>query len=386
MSSMDVEERWFYVWLSIYLVPLGTAPFIIWEWKHPVWGTICCVVGLTGLLMLVRDRITAATSKWPRVSLKALAVVTLSVLFGQLLGYDITGHRVSGALSSLQSWFYGLGLLLIVVVVSATLSKSKPSKLVIHSANYRAVENGGEEFDVGDFLQQIISGDSLVFDIENHNFKVNGKDYVPRDPLTSKVKRVKVSYSYGSEPARTTERREHGRLLLPEDSKITWLMGEVERLTAAQQQPLPRTSQPRNYPRPIFTLEKVILDGPSTNPQVVFKNKIRIILTNHFDRDVSVWTPLWESTETMAQGSPLGSTVQLAKKGWEYDEWEDEYRSIVVPVGRSFRTYVPVQPTIGRSIAERMRTGDWLGTAIIPTKVDGKLYEIPIDIGKKPNE
>jgi hypothetical protein len=36
---------------------------------------------------------------------------------------------------------------------------------------------------------------------------------------------------------RTTERREHGRLLLPEDSKIQWLMGEVDRLKAAQPKP-----------------------------------------------------------------------------------------------------------------------------------------------------
>ena len=110
--------------------------------------------------------------------------------------------------------------------------RKKPSKLKINWANYRAVENGGEVFEVGEFLQQIISGDSLVFDIENHNFKTGGKDYAPRDPLTSKEKRLQVNYSYGSEPARTTEQREHGRLLLPEDSKIKWLTGEVDRLKA----------------------------------------------------------------------------------------------------------------------------------------------------------
>jgi hypothetical protein len=118
-----------------------------------------------------------------------------------------------------------------------TSFKKKPSKLTIHWANYRAVENGGDVYDVGDFLRQIISGDSLVFDIESHNFVIGDKNFVPRDPLPFKEKRLQVNYSFANEPARTTERREHGRLLLPEDSKIQWLMGEVDRLKAAQPKP-----------------------------------------------------------------------------------------------------------------------------------------------------
>ena len=112
------------------------------------------------------------------------------------------------------------------------------SKLVINWANYRAVEGGGEEFQVGDFLRQIISGDSLIFDIENHSFVIGDKNFVPRDPLFGKQKRLQVNYSYGAEPASTTERREHGRLLLPEDSKIKWLQSEVDRLKAAQPKPV----------------------------------------------------------------------------------------------------------------------------------------------------
>jgi hypothetical protein len=118
-----------------------------------------------------------------------------------------------------------------------TRFKKKPSKLVIHWANYQAIEGGGEEFQVGDFLRQIIAGDSLVFDIENHNFVIGDKNFVPRDPLWGKEKRLQVNYSYGAELARTTERREHGRLLLPEDSKIKWLQGEVDRLKAVQPKP-----------------------------------------------------------------------------------------------------------------------------------------------------
>jgi hypothetical protein len=229
---MEAEERWFWVWLSIFTILLGTAPFAYWQGYHLL-GIICAVAGLVGLLMLIRDHLAATASKWPiRVSSKVLAIVTLSMIVGQSVGREIAGYRTNGGLSSVQWWLYGITLLLIVAVVSATLSKGRPSKLIIHWANYRAVENGGDVYEVGEFLRQIISGDSLVFDIENHNFKIGGKDFVPRDPLTSREKRLQVNYSYGGNPPITTERREHGRLLLPEDSKIQWLQSEVERLKA----------------------------------------------------------------------------------------------------------------------------------------------------------
>ena len=234
---MESEERWFWVWLSIFTILLGTAPFAYWQGYHLA-GIICAVAGLGGFLMLIRDHLAATASKWPiRVSLKVLAIVALSMIVSQLIGHEIVGHLANGELSPVQWWLYGLTLLLITVVVSAALSKSKPSKLVIHWANYRAVENGGDVYEVGDFLRRIISGDSLVFDIENHNFVIGDKNFVPRDPLPFKEKRLQVNYSYGGQPSRTTERREHGRLLLPEDSAIQWLRSEIDRVKAAQPKP-----------------------------------------------------------------------------------------------------------------------------------------------------
>ena len=215
------------------------------------------------------------------VWLKRYWPTLITVLVFLLIGYDIYDRRSNGSSPSSTSsipWLYGLVLALISVGVGlmigrmkrdalsenvddvlASLPKQTPaplpdeelkkrSKLVIHWANYRAVENVGEICQVGDFLQQIVSGNSLVFDIENHNFKIAGKDFVPHDPAPHKEKRLQVNFSYGSDPAYTTERREHGRLLLPEDSKIKWLMGEVERLRAAQ----PKALQ---YPIPVLRLK-----------------------------------------------------------------------------------------------------------------------------------
>jgi hypothetical protein len=380
MFGMEAEEKWFWVWLSIFVVVLGTAPFAYWQGYH-LSGIVCAITGLGGLFMLIRDHLAATASKWPiRVSLKALAVVALSMLVAQLIGRQIAGYRVNGGLSSAQWWLYGSTLLLIVVVVTATLSKSKPSKLVIHWANYRAVEDGGDVYQVGEFLQQIISGDSLVFDIENHNFKIGGKDFVPRDPLSFKEKRLQVNYSYGGEGARTTERREHGRLLLPEDSKIKWLMGEVDRLKAAQQGPAKDFDQGRRFPRNVFTVQRVTADPPSINPGVFYKDKIRVILTNHLDRTVFVWTPMWQSLEVQCH-QPLGSLLRLeGLKGWKADDWVPEEESLSVPVGVTFSCWIGLLPPIGESIERRLQTHTSIGTATFPVKIDGKLYEVPINL------
>ncbi len=153
--------------------------------------------------------------------------------------------RRSQLVARLLAWFRAPNKLDVALAENAGLKKrlaestetvgtAKISKLVIHWANYRAVEGGGEEFQVGEFLRQIISGDSLVFDIENHSFVIGDKNYVPRDPLWGKEKRLQVNYSYAGSAPVTTERREHGRLLLPEDSKITWLWGELKK---AKQKP-----------------------------------------------------------------------------------------------------------------------------------------------------
>src|ERR1700733_10815348 len=116
---MEADERWFWVWLSIFTLLLGTAPFAYWQGSH-LSGNIFAITGLSGLFMLIRDHLAATASKWQiRVSLKVLAVVTLSMLVGQLVGREIAGYRANGELSSVQWWLYGLTLLLIVVVVSA---------------------------------------------------------------------------------------------------------------------------------------------------------------------------------------------------------------------------------------------------------------------------
>jgi hypothetical protein len=188
----------------------------------------------------------------------------ITVLVFLLIGYDIYDHRAHGSSASSSgsiSW-PGLMLLLIAVGLGLMIGRVKrgalsenvddvlaglprqtpapkePPKLLIHSADYRAWNGSGEHFDVTEFLRKIIVGDCLVHGpVENGSFMIDGKNYVPRDPLSGQVKRLQVTYSYNGEASRTIQRSEHGRLVLPEDSAISWLEKQVEVLKAAQPKP-----------------------------------------------------------------------------------------------------------------------------------------------------
>ena len=103
-------------------------------------------------------------------------------------------------------------------------------------AGYAAIDGEGVDYDVTAFLQQIMAGDSLVFEIENHNFVVNGHNFVPKDPKFGIVKRLQVTYSYGNGPADRIERPEHSRLVLPEDSQLKILAAGFAAIQ--QQKPL----------------------------------------------------------------------------------------------------------------------------------------------------
>lgn len=193
-----------------------------------------------------------------------------------------------------------------------------------------------------------------------------------------------MKYSYGNTVPRTVSRNEHSILVLPEDSEIERLTGDVkilgDALAQARTSPQPQSTG-RRYPRQVFTIQRVKADPPSVDPNVYLKNKVRMILTNHLDRDVCVWTPLWQSHDVRPDGSPPGSRIQLeGAKGWESDDWGAEEICTTVPIGRTFACYIALLPTSGESIERRLQTRRGLGYALFPVKIDGILYEVSVDI------
>jgi hypothetical protein len=137
-----------------------------------------------------------------------LAITVLTPVFTAILGYLFASQRL------------------------ARNSASYESELTIISADYRATNREGGAYDVTDCLQQMIRGDGLVLDIENHNFQIGTRNFVPKDPRPGVPKRLRVTYSYKGGPQTTLERPEGTRLSLPEDS---FLIAQRKQLVATQQ-------------------------------------------------------------------------------------------------------------------------------------------------------
>ena len=127
-----------------------------------------------------------------------------------------------------------------------------PSKLIIRSANYAAVNGKGKTCDVTKFMRQIIFGDCLVHDIESDNFQIGGENFVPKDPCFGEPKRLQVTYSYDGEPETTVERPEDSRIVLPQDSereKLSAVLGLLDAVRDARPATEPPTAVTDNDPR-----------------------------------------------------------------------------------------------------------------------------------------
>jgi hypothetical protein len=322
---------------------------------------------------------------WVEASVKRLYSVGLTVVGVLACAYSVYRHYYP-EITAINLWVILLILTWALLGYSIYLARfrhlspsangrEESSKLVIHSALYGV--GGFKDVSLADQLNAA-RRDALVIPIDDN--LISGSP----DPAPNKVKRLEVKYSYGNAVPRTVSRNERSILVLPEDSEIERLTGDVKILADALAQarsPAPPQNNGRRYPRQVFTIQRVKADPPSVHPNVYLKNKVRVILTNHLDRDVCVWTPLWQSHDVHPDGSPPGSRIQLeGPKGWESEDWATEEISATVPIGRTFACYIALLPTTGESIERRVQAGRGLGYAIFPVKIDGTLYEVPVGI------
>lgn len=128
---------------------------------------------------------------------------------------------------------------------------------MIESANYRSIDGEGNNYDVDDCLRKMVTGDSLVLDIENHNFVAGGHNFVPEDPKRGTPKRLQVTYSYKNGKRITAERPEGTRFVLPEDSHVqgfSMLQLEAIRLSSDLLEFLKQSGPP---PAPMYTREQL---------------------------------------------------------------------------------------------------------------------------------
>jgi len=328
-------------WVASLLLTWGALGYDIYDRRHPsfIWVWFASFLGIAIFAV--------AMVAWFQKKHTALTDDKLKELEAKIP--DIT---VNGILAGLPKQ-------------PATPSLPAP-KLTIHSAVYGA----GETFKDVTAILRGHSRDALVLDVENDSFGI--------DPVPMKPKRLRVEYSYNNSMRHTVTRWEHARLVLPEDSEIQRLTNEVEKMKEEAS-----AKSERHFPRHVFTVQEVSADPPMTDPGIFYKDKIRVILTNHLDTEVFVWTPMWQaSASEVSCQHPLGSLLQLeGQKGWRARHWkEEEVESAKIPVGATFRCWIGLVPPIGQSIHRRLQTRTPIGTAIFPVKINGKLYEVPINM------
>lgn len=151
------------------------------DWNDMNWNKVGAIGSLGSFVFAV---LLFAAQVWPYPQWKAEHEQHGQVVNSQTI--KAPSSTVAGAMKVPKS--------VVVFLIAAFLLSSfsiygawkKPvSKLVIRSANYAAIEGGGKIYDVTPFMRQIIGGDSLVLDIENHNFVIGKKNFVPHDPRNS---------------------------------------------------------------------------------------------------------------------------------------------------------------------------------------------------------
>jgi hypothetical protein len=141
----------------------------------------------------------------------------------------------------------------------------------------------------------------------------------------------------------------------------------------------------RNWPRGnVFTVQSVKAEH---DPNATYRDKVRLVLTNTAGRDLHVWLPVWKSADVFPQ-HPFGSCFRLeGSTGWRNRDWvkdakgnEMECSCLEVRAGLTCDCFIGLLPPPGKSIEERLRTHTAVGTATFPVRIDGTLYDVPIEL------
>lgn len=133
----------------------------------------------------------------------------------------------------------------------------------------------------------------------------------------------------------------------------------------------------REYWQTVFTVQDIKLDL-AVDPNIIYKNKLIIVLTNQTGRDVQVWTPIWESKDVFYQ-QPFASKLRKEKVGggWKSGQWQEEEQCTMLQSGQTVICWIGLNEPPGEGLKRRIEK-QTTGTAIFPVKIDGKLYDAPI--------
>jgi hypothetical protein len=204
MAESPKEPQSFNSWLGVGTFVLTFVMLVVLvlherDHDHTDYTGVAVTVGLLALLLLLNA--LAVIRNWRGANrAKGLRAQIVTIKEEAELQKNALEKRLAEAL----------------LLIEKPAAQKGPSRLVIHYARYEAIDGSGD--DVAEFLRGIITGDSLVLDIENHSFVIGERNFVPKDPKPSSPKWLRVEYSYDRGPKCFLQRPEHSRLVLPEDS------------------------------------------------------------------------------------------------------------------------------------------------------------------------
>lgn len=174
--------------------------------------------------------------------------------------------------------------------------------LAIHNADYRAIEGGGDHYEVSRCLRKLIRGDALLINVQNHSFVADGENCVPEDPRRGKQKRLLLSYSYKDGPKITVERREDDLLVVPVDPLIqNFPYLELKALHLANRLlELPKLAGPKPIPK--YTEAEILGMDEMTRHALVQSNDrdYAEACENHFEEVIQDLRGLIPNVDTAA--------------------------------------------------------------------------------------
>lgn len=114
----------------------------------------------------------------------------------------------------------------------------------------------------------------------------------------------------------------------------------------------------------------------SSDPNIRYRTRLEMILTNHTSDAMAIWTPTWESKDVRCQ-EPYGAGLRLEgvppdSGGWRAGAWHDEQQCISVEPGRTFLCWIGLLEPQGEGLERRLQLHT-TGTATFPAKIQGKL-------------
>ena len=187
---------------------------------------------------------------------------------------------------------------------------------------------------------------------------------LPQNTLTSPIITV---HRPAAQPNAEAEIRRITMELNLEIDKRDLRLSEMEGVLATER-------QKRTWPWPVFTKQDIrpVFEGG--------RNRIQMILSNETGKELSVWTPLWQSTEVLAS-PPFASAIHLTNgpHGWKSDMWGAGNQCVILPVAQAFMCWIDVLEPSGDGIIQRLKK-ETTGLAIFPVKIEGKMYEVPVKL------